>query len=194
MPNPPRTHPWTPSTRQYRDERSPHTTTQPLRINDGRIYKPFPSILLNGDTTPGTIHHGRADITDYTVWHSGYKIAVDEARITAVRAPDWWDDWVGLEQGRELKVVVRKDVRIVPEVLEGEGECRRDVNVREWERKREDTRREEEEEGRERIRREGNGGRDSGYGSREEQQQQQKTTGVLEKMRDDGDYSIWSCC
>lgn len=158
---------------QFCDERFPNTLSRPIPIPNAPIHKPCPPILLNSDTTPGTIHHGRASITDYTMWYFPCKIARDEEKITSYRAPPSWVDRVGMARP-ELRTVERKEVTIVPQLI-SPWDNKREVNRLRW--------MEEKQSAEKRV----DEGYESGAKSKEESVGGKK---VEEKQ---GGFSIWSC-
>lgn len=179
---------WKTSSRQYRDRRSPNTVSPPIPMPNDRIYKDLPLILRNDDTTPGTIHHGRAFITDYTSWHFPSKIAIDEQRITSRRAPPCWVEKVGIapQPGLELRKVARKEVSIVPELCSPQDN-KREMNRLKWEGRR-GGRIEEGKKKKEKKKKE-EPGEDSGYESAGEP----KGVWVDVNEMEDQDFSVWSC-
>lgn len=167
---------WSSLSRQSHDERSPNTTSQPIQVHDDRIPKPMPVILLNKDTTPGTVHHGHANITDYTCWHYPSRITRDEEKIASRRAPPCWVDRVGTAPppGFELEPVKRKEVVVVP-VMVSPWDNRREISRLKWVDE-------------ERRRREK--GVDEGYASAGEDE----VEGVcVDKEGGEGGFSVWSC-
>ncbi|KAJ4983712.1 hypothetical protein SVAN01_10809 [Stagonosporopsis vannaccii] len=169
----------TPSSRQYCDERSPNTMSHPIRIPSTLIYKPFPPILMNEDSTPGLIHHGRAATTDFTMWHFPSKIISDEEKITSNRAAPCWVDRVGMapRPGCELKTVKKKEVEMVRQLFSP------------WDNKREIDRLKEvrEDKMREKRKKREDEGYESAGGPEAEGVYEKKTEG------DKGDFSVWSC-
>lgn len=120
---------------------SPSATSPPVRIPHTPLPLPLPSILTNGDTTPGTIHHRSDTITAYhPPWQHGLaRIAADEALIAARRVPEGRGTGLGVrappgfENGRGEKVV-RREVLVVEEGEVG-WMCERERRMWVWERK-----------------------------------------------------------